>query len=87
MPFTILLPRKARAFIDKKILNKPSLDYHFFSRSSELIEEFRKRGVHMKAFDDVKRERFKETKFPKFLWRIYNLMFITLLGKKTFVLN
>jgi ubiquinone/menaquinone biosynthesis C-methylase UbiE len=82
MPFTILLPKRARAWIERNILKLPPLDYHLFSWTWEIKNEFGKHGVKMKSFDNIKRQRFEETNYPKFLWKFYNLMFIHCLGIK-----
>jgi len=81
-PFVILLPKPMRDFIQSRILGLPILDYHFFSRASEIKKEFKKYGVIMKDFDNIKRENFNKKNFPKWSWHIYNLMFIQLLGEK-----
>lgn len=81
-PFTILLPRPIRKFIDEKILKKPCLDYHWFSFFSEIRNEFMKHDIEMNPFDDIKNEAFGRWNFPEFLRWFYNLMMLHGLGRK-----
>jgi len=86
IPFTILMPRFIRKFIDEKILSKPCLDYHWFSSFTEVKNLFKKYNIYMKKFDYLKKESFnklkKKYRLPEFLRGFYNLMMIHCLGAK-----
>jgi len=85
-PFTILLPRTIRKFIDEKILKKPCLDYKWFSFFFEISNEFKKHNVDMNVFDYIKDEGFDRLKknfmFPEVLRGCYKLMMLHGLGVK-----
>ncbi|MBN2203314.1 MAG: class I SAM-dependent methyltransferase [Candidatus Aenigmarchaeota archaeon] len=82
MPFTILLPKKLRVWIQKNILKLPSLDHYMFSFSFEIKNAFKKYGVELKDIDHMKREVFERNKYPEIIWPVYNLMFMHFIGTK-----
>jgi ubiquinone/menaquinone biosynthesis C-methylase UbiE len=82
MPFTVLLPRSLRSWIEKNFLHLPSLDHYMYSFGFEIVNDFRKNGVTLKKIDGMKREAFNKKGFPKVIWPLYNLMFMQFIGVK-----
>ncbi|MBU1067893.1 hypothetical protein KKE60_08905, partial [Patescibacteria group bacterium] len=90
IPINVLLPRKVREFLVLRVfkLDNKLEDWHWFGSLGEVSNLFKKHGIDMETFDDLKDREFYKLKcnsygiFSSLLKKIYKTMIIYGVGKK-----